>query len=233
MKQKTSTILKIKNILFEKKYAFSWLIIYILFCAATYELFNRPFGTVKNIKIPLDDMIPLIKEFIIPYHTYIPALIVAAYIIYKRNFNEYKKLILSLFLAQITAYIVFMLFQTYVPRYDINLLGNDIFSQLIKQTYLIDGTYSGAPSMHVCVMSLGMFYLLKIKFNNIAKILLIAYMTLVCATTVLVKQHVFLDIPFGFLHAFLNYLAIELIFLTKSKNWYDIIKEKGECYGYK
>ncbi|MFM1580982.1 phosphatase PAP2 family protein [Helcococcus bovis] len=218
MKQKKSTILNIKNKLLEKKYAFSWLFIYVVFCAATYELFNRPFGTVRNLKIPFDDMIPLIKELIIPYHTYIPTLIVVGYIIYKIDFNEYKKMILALFLAQITAYIVFMLFQTYVPRYDINLLGNDIFSNIIKHTYLIDGTYSGAPSMHVCVMSLGIFYLFKIKFNNIAKALLISYMLLICATTVLVKQHVFLDIPFGLLHAILNYCIIEFTFLIKSKN---------------
>ena len=217
MKKENTFFKNLKSNLLNEKYAISWLFIYVIFCATTYELFNRPFGIVKNIKIPFDDMIPLVKELIITYHTYIPTLIIVGYIIYKHNFKEYKKMILTLFLAQITAYVTFMLFQTYVPRYDVTLLGNDIFSELIKYTYIIDGTYSGAPSMHVCVMSIAIFYLLKTKFNNPLRIFLVLYMILICSTTVLVKQHVFLDIPFGVLHAILNCCVIEFIFLVKSK----------------
>lgn len=210
-------IRNLKSEINNNKKLYSLLIIYVLFAATTYELFNRPFGDVKIIKIALDDYIPFIKELIIPYHTFMPMVILSGSIIFVKNKFQYKKLILVLFVAQITAYISFMIYQTYVPRYPIDLLGNDIFSKLVAATYSVDASYSGTPSMHVCVMLLCIAYIYKESIKQPFKILMIIYMIFVALTTVLVKQHVVLDIPGGMVHAVLNYVFVECILVKKFK----------------
>lgn len=210
-------IINLKSEINNNKKLYSLLIIYVLFAATTYELFNRPFGDVKIIKIALDDYIPFIKELIIPYHTFMPMVILSGSIIFVKNKFQYKKLILVLFVAQITAYISFMIYQTYVPRYPIDLLGNDIFSKLVAATYSVDASYSGTPSMHVCVMLLCIAYIYKERIKQPYKTLMIIYMIFVALTTVLVKQHVVLDIPGGMVHAVLNYVFVEYLLVKKLK----------------
>ena len=211
MKKLTAYLNKNKELLY--------VLIFAVFSAITFELFNRPFGTVTNIKIDFDDKIPFIKELILVYHTFMPLLVYTGYILYRDNKENYRKYVAALFLSQITAYIIYMLFQTEVPRYDTNLLGNDIFSRLVKLTYMVDNNYSGAPSLHVCHTLLASIYLYKSGIERKYVFPLIAYLMLVAATTVLVKQHVVLDIPAGIVHAVVNCLIVGLIFknINKSK----------------
>lgn len=210
------TINRIKHEFNNNKIQFSWIFIFIVFIAITFELFNRPFGEVRNLKIAFDDMIPFIKEFIIIYHTFSPMLVVVGLLLLVDKKNDYKKYIVSLLIAQLTAYVIFILFQTYVPRYDTSLLGNDIFSKLIKLTYSVDNSYSGAPSLHVCNMTIAIFYFTKSNYTKKDKIIMNLYLALIAITTVLVKQHVVLDIPAGLIHAIVCYIIVEFTF--KSSN---------------
>lgn len=189
-------------------YAIFTFFFYALF---TYELFNRPIGTVRNLEIALDAKIPFIKELIITYHTFMPMIILVGLLLFTYKKEEYKKYILALFLSQTIAYVVFVFYQTYVPRYPMELLGDDIFSRLVALTYKLNNNYAGAPSLHVCHMLLVSYYFSKIKMPIWVKVLGIGYFLLVASTTVLVKQHVFLDIPAGMVHAFLTVVFVEVI----------------------
>ena len=208
MKKLTAYLNKNKEILY--------ILIFAVFSAITFELFNRPFGTVTNIKIDFDDKIPFIKELILVYHTFMPLIVYTGFILYRDNKENYRKYVAALFLSQITAYVIYILFQTEVPRYNINLLGEDIFSNLVKLTYTLDNNYSGAPSLHVCHTLLASIYLHKSGIERKYVIPLILYLMLVGATTVLVKQHVVLDIPAGIVHAVVNCLMVGLIFRNKN-----------------
>ncbi|MDO4605256.1 MAG: phosphatase PAP2 family protein [Helcococcus sp.] len=206
-------IKKIVNEIKNDKITASIILLFALFSAITFEIFNRPWGKVTNLWIPLDDKIPFIKEFILIYHTFMPTIIVVGLLIFVLNKKEYKKLVISLFIAQILAYIIYMLFQTHVPRYDTNLLGNDFFSNLVRATYAIDNSYSGAPSLHVADMSLCIFYLLKTnEIKKSTKTFLTLYMILIALTTVLVKQHVVLDMPAGFIHAVICFFVTNFLY---------------------
>lgn len=202
----------------ENKKSLLLILAYALFASTTYELFNRPFGNVRNLKMPIDDLIPMVKELIIVYHTYFPMIILSAYLTFKYNNKSYLHFIVSLFLAQIASYFIYVTFQTYVPRYDTSLLGDDLFSKIIKITYAIDNTYSGMPSMHVCNMTLSCIFFSKLEISKIYRVMAIAFMILIAATTVLVKQHVFIDIPTGFIHA--------IIFYVISKHVLEIYRRK-------
>lgn len=201
---------KLKNKYKENKGGFFLIILFFIFSATSYELFNRPFGTVRNIEIGLDAMIPFIKEFIIIYHTFMLMVIVTGFILFVYDQKEYYKYVISLFIAQIIAYVIFMTFQTYVPRYPVELLGDDLFSKLVAFTYSIDNSYSGIPSMHVADMTLACIALSKSRYMSKIKPYLIAYMILIAITTVLVKQHVILDLPGGFILAVICYIIVDI-----------------------
>lgn len=84
---------------------------------------------------------------------------------------------------------------------------------MVRATYSIDNSYSGAPSLHVADMTLCILYLMRIKEIKIStRTILSLYMTLIALTTVLVKQHVVLDIPAGLIHAIMNFFVANLIY---------------------
>lgn len=190
------------------------IIIFVIYAMLTFELFNRPLiGTVRSIKIALDDKIPFIKELIPIYHLFMPMLIWVGMMLFISDKKEYMKYIWALFLAQTSAYLIFTFFQTDVPRYDIGNLGTDIFSKLIKLTYRLDNHYAGAPSLHVCNMLLAILYYRNI--DSKCKWPVIIFMGIIASTTVLVKQHVILDVPTGIIHALIWYNIIEYYFKGK------------------
>lgn len=189
-----------------------WILLFTLYSIFTFELFNRPFGNVTNIKIPFDDMIPMVKELIFVYHSFAVMIVFTGILLLMENDREYKKFVAALFISQTLAYIIYVNFQTFVPRYDTNLLGNDIFSKMVKITYSVDNSYSGAPSLHVAHMMLSIYYFSKLNYQKFSKILMISYLSLIALTTVLVKQHVFLDIIAGIIHATIIYFVMEKFF---------------------
>lgn len=200
---------KLKEEIKNDKANFLKLVYLILYMALTFELFNRPLiGKVRNLKIFFDDKIPFIKELILVYHTFIIALIVVALILFVKDKKLYNKYLLTLFISQNFAYLIYLFFQTEVPRYVFTTTENDIFSRLIKYTYSIDNNYSGAPSLHVANCLIAVIYLKKSNIKNTIKISFILYLILIALTTVLVKQHVFLDIPFGIIHGIIVYLIV-------------------------
>ena len=203
------TFEKIKKEFKENKKIFSLIILFFVFAATTFEIFNRPFGEVSNIKIPFDDKIPMVKELILVYHTFSLMFVLTGFLLLIDKKDDYMKYVISLFVAQILAYIIYVKFQTYIERYDTSLLGDDIFSNLIRLTYQVDNSYSGAPSLHVCVMTLASIYFAKSNYTLKTKIFYISYLILIALTTVLVKQHVVLDIPAGILHAIIVYFIVE------------------------
>ncbi len=208
---------KIKEICFDfkrellnNKKDFMWLVAFIIYAMVTFELFNRPLlGPVRSLKIDFDDKIPFIKEFVIAYHTFMPMIALVGILLFTYDKENYRRFIIALFFAQTASYVIVLFFQTKVPRYDTSLLGNDFFSKMIKATYALDNAYSGAPSMHVCNMVLSCLYFAKLKTKKSVKILVIVYMIFVALTTVFVKQHVFLDIPAGLIHALFSYYVVQ------------------------
>ena len=209
---------KLKKHFQANKADFFLIIVYVVFILGTYEFFNRPFGQVRNLEIPLDDKIPFVKELILVYHTYFPLVIACLALASMHSKRLFHQLLASLLFAQVAAYVIYVNFQTYVPRYDVSKLGNDFFSWAVKYTYSIDNSYSGAPSLHVCDMFISAWFFSKMNFSKGVKVWGILYMTLAAATTDLVKQHVILDVPAGLAHGILSCLIVAFVFKKLSKS---------------
>lgn len=164
----------------------------------SYGLINRDWGNARDLSISLDAQVPLFPPSVYVYHLWAPTLFLVLAILFVRKREAYRAMLLSIFVAGIFAFSTFILFTTIIPRPEIVTV--DLATWIIKTTYSIDPPYSGFPSFHVLTTCIFLFYYLKFGKSKPFKIALFAWSILICATTVLTKQHVLLDIAGGLLY---------------------------------
>lgn len=179
-----------------------------------YPAFNKPTESVHIIKLGIDDWIPLIPIFSIPYILYIPFLIITlTYFIFFTKL--FKRISISFVFCQIIASLFYFSYQTHVPRP--NIKDTDIFSQLVLFIYSKDEPYNCFPSLHVALSVISFLYWIKI-FPNM-KWLMGAFVLSIILSTLFVKQHYILDVISGVLLAITSFY-IANYFIKK------IIKDK-------
>ena len=180
-----------------------WLIVVFMLSVPVFGLLNRPIGKVWDIRIPLDDLIPVVPQFIVIYHTWFPFLLLNAFLLYRMNRVEYRKMMVHLVLGQWSAYATFLVFQTVVTR--ATNLGNSFFERVIALTYVIDNNYAGFPSVHALTTMILIMAVLRSKHKVGYKVFVVFYSCLILASILLVKQHVFWDLPAGLVYGLALY----------------------------
>lgn len=150
---------------------------------------------VYDLTTDLDRVLPLIKIFIIPYMTLWFFLAFCFVYLCFKNRSVYYKIMITLCLCYVVAFITYYFFQTTVARPVVT--GNDILSKLILFTYNSDQPYNCFPSIHVITAYLA---IKGINATNTAKRIKLPVNVigfLIIISTEFVKQHVIMDIFFG------------------------------------
>ena len=106
---------------------------------------------------------------------------------------HFEQLALTLLLVYVVSDVVYLFFQTYVPRPAVT--GHGVFSHLARFIYSNDQPYCGLPSEHSSQATVFAFYLMAI--GNRWRYVGTAFALLVIASTLLVKQHFILDAVSG------------------------------------
>lgn len=158
-----------------------------------YKLLNAPHGKVHNLSTVFDVNIPFVKGFIIPYMSWYIFTYIAFFYIYFKDKKVYLRTIITYAVCLIISYSIFYFFQTTVPRPD--LIGNDIFTNLIRLVYKFDKPFNCFPSIHVlsCYLIIKSIKTLKIENKHIQSLICLMSI-LIILSTLFVKQHVLLDI---------------------------------------
>lgn len=173
---------------------------------AMYPVFNRPMPPVYEFVTIVDQWIPFMPVWIIPYvlwYLFLPGVLLLLAI---RDKKACTRALLTQIMGIITCYIMYSIFQTTVPRPDVP--GTDVFSVLVRGIYSIDEPYNAFPSIHVLGASALMLATYGAK--NIGKWVNLGVQilgTLIILATVFVKQHVVLDMLAGLILAGGYYLA--------------------------
>lgn len=184
-----------------------------------YTILNKYNPNAKILITFIDNLIPFNKYFIIFYATWY--VYVAFFLAYLCIFNKvnYWKLLLSLSLGMITAYLIFYLFPTTVPRPVLS--GNDIFTNMIRLLYANDNPYNCLPSIHVLnTMLVEIYITLNKNTSRILKIVCNIIGIFIILSTMFIKQHVFLDVLSAailayMLYPLINYLLDDLGLIDK------------------
>lgn len=158
----------------------------------------------------LDDRIPYLSWFVVPYAIWMPLLYIAFIYLGVTNRSLYIKSILTYNIAVMISNLIFILYPTHMPRPDI--AGSDIFSMLVQFIYSNDQPVNCLPSIH-CLTS----YLLLITMNRhklLSSGLRITFSIVfwsIIASTFFIKQHALVDVIGGILLAEVTYQVVYYI----------------------
>lgn len=183
---KTKKLIKI----IDKNLDFIWFLL-LPILNLNYILAGRLYEKGLDISISLDNILPLIPIFILPYiywYVYVPVGFIK---FHKTDRQLYMKLFLMLIIGMCTSYIIYYFFPTQYPRPTINDGG--ILNYLINKIYSADKPFNCFPSLHVYVTYLVMRFT-PLKGNK--KYFIYTQVTgiLIILSTLFVKQHFILDI---------------------------------------
>ncbi len=176
----------------------------ILICILLYIPTNKLISGGITTNTLIDQYIPLLPIFIIPYVLAWPFWGLSLAIFGKfLDDKRFHQMFISFAIAGVLSAIIYVVFPTYVIRPAV--VGSDVFSNMIKILYSNDSPYNALPSGHTFYTFLCMFYYLKFLKNRYLKILIVIFAALVVASTVFTKQHYLLDIVAGSLFALFAY----------------------------
>lgn len=167
-----------------------------------------------DLSISLDDKLPVVPFFLLFY--------VLAYLQWGGSYiyhcRESQELCYKMTTADIIAKLICMLFFIFLPTQIVRpeILGNGLFEFGTRFIYAVDKPINLFPSIHCLESWICFRSSMMMKKKNFYYITFQGIFTLlVCASTVLIKQHFILDIPSGI-------LAVEIgLFLSrKFKLWH-------------
>ena len=143
----------------------------------------------------LDDYVPFLPVFAIPYVAWYVVQAFTAWYCFKKDRKVFRKLvgyILFVYGISISVYILYPTAIDFRPE----ITGKDLFSQSVGLIYRMDNPTNVFPSLHVLV-AVGCAFA-QCKAKKLGKPILCILWWLIalsiCASTVLIKQHSVLDI---------------------------------------
>lgn len=149
------------------------------------------------IALPIDEYIPFIPVFIIPYVVCYAHWVINFILSAHTGKERFCKFALAVMLSQIICGIVFLIMPTTIARPDVSMY-NGIVGVLLKFIYGMDTPVNLFPSMH-CLISWFSWIAIR-DCDNIPKWYQVASLIfgiIVCISTVTIKQHFFIDIIGG------------------------------------
>lgn len=212
---------KIKN--FIPSYAFIPLILVVLMNSIVYhgaQLLSK--GMIHHsLALKIDSIIPFWPIFILFYVLAFGQWMIGYIIISRENKESCYKILSAELVAKLICFVIFVLFPTTIVRPEIT--GHSLIDSFMKLIYFCDEPVNLFPSIH-CLESYLCFrgsIPLK-KVPKWYKWLQFIFSIFVFASTVLIKQHVVLDIIGGIIVAEIglfiaNHFCTEFIFLKIEK----------------
>lgn len=195
---------KNKEILWFLSFPAIWLFYFIS------QIINLNYYTVH---IALDDKIPFLPIFIIPYilwYVYIPLPMVYTYI---KDRPAFKKQALSVFTGMFICCAIFILFPTNIDMRP-TAEGKGVLLYLCRLIYANDNPVNVFPSMHcfeAVAIHLSTFTFGKYKQKKLLRISSAIMMILICLSTVFVKQHSIVDLIAGCLLAIIICILVNFL----------------------
>jgi membrane-associated phospholipid phosphatase len=182
-------------------------VVFLLQITLIYKLIQIYVPSGSIFKIPfIDDNIPFISVFVIPYLLYVVVLLLP-FVLTFRNKKQFLAVSTAFLFASVMCNIIFVLFPTMVIRPEV--LAINILNKSVLFVYTVDGVLNCFPSEHVTFSVLANLCLLKI--NKKLAYYLIPLTILIIFSTLFIKQHYFPDILGGIVLAFLGYLIFKKV----------------------
>ena len=151
------------------------------------------------IHCAFDDVIPFYEYFIVPYlfwFVYITGMLAYTLFFDKKSFVYFMKLIIITCTAACAAYALFPSAQNLRPAV---FERSNIFTDIVRSFYAFDTNTNVCPSVHVSSSVVILMAAWNSKHFHTApyRAAFIAATTLICLSTVFLKQHSVIDVVWG------------------------------------
>ncbi|SFB62134.1 PAP2 superfamily [Cohnella sp. OV330] len=158
-----------------------------------YAAVNRGGGRVWHLATPLDQAVPFVKWFALPYSVWIVYIYVCVLFFFVKDVRTFYRAIATYTICALVCYFVYSVFQTTVPRPE--LVGHDPLTRLVAFIYHRDQPFNCFPSIH-CFSSYMVFRILaSSSFKTRRSLTLVGIGSgLIILSTQFIKQHVLLDV---------------------------------------
>ena len=174
-----------------------WLLVFFA-AIPVYFVLSHCLSDFHIIHVALDDVIPFIPAFILPYvcwYLYMPGMLLYAYCVDR---VAYRRMLVSLLPGIYLCMLGFILYPTCVdfrPE-----AGQGFFGWICGIIFSSDRPVNVFPSLHcfeTLVLHLAGFTCPRMKAHRAARIVSAVLVILICASTVFVKQHSIADVAAG------------------------------------
>ena len=180
------------------------LILGVLLLFSLYLPLDVTRSNLYSFKTPLDNSIPLVTFFMTVYISYGIFLTFSLICFLKRPASQVLNIaLLSIIISCLTSYSVYLFFQNSVDRPVI--VPVNFFDRLYVWGNSWVAPYNAFPSLHVAISTICAIAFWKAK-SKLFKLMLI-WAILIIASTVLTKQHYFLDVLSGLVLGILSFKA--------------------------
>jgi membrane-associated phospholipid phosphatase len=145
------------------------------------------------LRTPLDQAIPVVPVFVIPYISLTPYIAVTMALLLLTRVRLFRSAAVAMIAAWLVSYAFYFFLQSYVARPQ--LTGSDPFTSLIRTVYAGDQPYNDFPSLHTSLSTIVAIYWWRV--DRRIGIVAGAWTLLIVASTVLVYQHYLADLAGG------------------------------------
>ncbi len=175
------------------------------------------------ISCPLDQAIPFLPVFVIPYVLWFPMIALVLVTLCFSDRGDFARTILLLYAGMALAILICVLFPHGQPLRPI-VTENDIFSRLVRYTiYANDTNTNTFPSIHVLnqlAIHIGLCKSKLFRDRKGWKRFSLVMAVLICASTCFIKQHSILDVVGALV------LEVPLYFLVFHVDWSRVVPQR-------
>ncbi len=169
----------------------------VYFANDIYFLLNHG-PAVLNLRTPLDDALPVVPIFVIPYVSLNPYVYFTLVVLLLLRTRIFQSACLAMLGAWLVSYGFYFFLQSEVIRPV--LTGTDALTKMILAVYAGDNPYNCFPSLHTSISTIMAAHWLKV--DKRVGVVAAVWTALIVASTVLIKQHYVADVVGGLALAF-------------------------------
>ncbi len=205
------------------KYRHAWVLLYTLIYMPCFAYLESHVTTKFHIiHTPLDDYIPFVEYFIIPYLLWFVYIAVTVGYFFFTDVKAYYRLTAFLFTGMTIFLIISAIYPNGLELRPDTFPRDNIFTDMVKQLYAMDTPTNVLPSIHV-FNSIGVYIaiahderLSSIKWIRYGALIL---SSLIILSTMFLKQHSVIDVLGGCLMASVLYQFIYAEASRKSESF--------------
>ena len=196
------------------KYKHAWVLLYFFIYAPWFSYLEKTVTTkFHEVHIKLDDYIPFVEVFAIPYFLWFAFIFVTVAYFFLKDKKEFYRSTAFLFIGMTICLIIYSIWPNgQALRPDLTTIGRDnIFIDIIASLYKTDTPTNVCPSIHA-YNSIGaciaIFHCEHLKNKRYVTVPTVILAILICLSTVFLKQHSFFDVICAVVLSCIMYLAV-------------------------